>query len=89
MTFFPSSISRSRSPSSSSQSSNEEPKSEQAPSQNPAKAVEEKQEETVTVLSDKEMNVLGAKLVKAEMMGNEVGNSYFLHSEVIIQMALN
>ncbi|XP_030633040.1 CWF19-like protein 2 [Chanos chanos] len=31
---------------------------------------EEKEEETVSVLSDDEMNKLGAKLVKAELMGN-------------------
>lgn len=37
------------------------------------------EEETIPLLSEEEMNKIGAKLVKAEIMGNTVRSFYLYH----------
>ncbi len=41
-----------------------------------SEAQEQKAEETVVILSEDEMNKLGAKIMKAELMGNQVTNKF-------------
>lgn len=50
---------------------------------------EEEEEEELPLLSDEEMNKLGAKLVKAEIMGNTVSQlllMHFLNSSLFLRL---